>query len=180
VAEGGFVKLERRGDGVAVVRLDGPPANALCKALLVELRAAAEGLTRDPPGAVVVTGSERIFAAGADISEFGGPADARAINAHFREALEALVGIPRVTIAAVTGYALGGGCELALACDLRVAAGGAKLGQPEILPCWCAPPTSFTPTLASPTRPGPNWRHATTSGSSSRFSWSWVTTTWWR
>ena len=133
MADGALVHLERGDDGVAVVRLDHPPANALSTALLHALAGIAAELTREPPGAVVVTGSDRIFAAGADIAEFGGPDEARVVGAHFREALDSLAAVPRATIAAITGYALGGGCELALACDLRVAAPTAKLGQPEVL-----------------------------------------------
>ena len=98
-----------------------------------ELRAAAGELTADPPGAVVVTGGERIFAAGADISEFGGPDEAGPITAGFHDALDAIAAIPRFVIAAVSGYALGGGCELALACDYRIAGPRAVFGQPEIL-----------------------------------------------
>jgi enoyl-CoA hydratase len=127
-----FVDLDRRADGVAVVRLKRPPANALSTAVLKELAETAAELTRDPAGAVVVTGSEKMFAAGADINEFGGEEEARVVGAHFREALDLLAAIPRATIAAINGYALGGGCELALACDFRVASPGAKLGQPEI------------------------------------------------
>jgi enoyl-CoA hydratase/carnithine racemase len=130
---GSFVDLERRDDGVALVRLDRPKMNALSAALLDELAAAARSLTENPPGAVVVWGGERIFAAGADIAEFGGPQEARTIGGRFREALDAVAAIPRATIAAVNGYALGGGCELALACDLRVVAENAKFGQPEIM-----------------------------------------------
>src|SRR5688500_892396 len=141
---GEFVNVERREDGVAVVRLDRPKMNALSAALLRELATEASELADDPPGAVVVWGGDRIFAAGADIVEFtaGGagidaglvdPAGARAIVGNFRAALDTVAAIPRVVIAAVTGYALGGGCELALACDLRVAADNAKFGQPEIL-----------------------------------------------
>jgi enoyl-CoA hydratase len=128
-----FVHVERGDDGVAVLRLDRPPANALSVAVLGEIAEAARQLTLDPPGAVVVTGGDRIFAAGADIAEFGGPEEAARISGHFREAFDAVADIPRVTIAAVAGYALGGGCELALACDLRVAADTAKFGQPEVL-----------------------------------------------
>jgi len=128
-----FVTLERRDDGVALVRLDRPKMNALSGELLAELAEVARQLTAEPPGAVVVWGGERIFAAGADISEFGGPEEARAIGGRFREALDLLAAVPRATIAAITGYALGGGCELAMACDFRVAADDAKLGQPEIL-----------------------------------------------
>ena len=82
---------------------------------------------------MVVTGSDRIFAAGAEITEFGGPDEAAAIGARFLQTLDALAAIPRMVIAAVSGYALGGGCELALACDLRFASSRARFGQPEIL-----------------------------------------------
>jgi enoyl-CoA hydratase/carnithine racemase len=128
-----FISVERRLDGVAVLRLDRPKANALSIEVLRQLEAAAGQLTDDPPGAVVVWGGERIFAAGADINEFGGPDEARSIGRQIRAALDAVAAIPRTTIAAVTGFALGGGCELALACDLRVVAETAKFGQPEIL-----------------------------------------------
>ena len=128
-----FVHVEPRDGGVTVLRLDRPPANALSRALLEELAAAARSLATNPPGAVVITGGDRIFAAGADITEFGGPEEAAVVGGHFREALDLVAGIPRPVIAAVNGYALGGGCELALACDLRVVADDAKLGQPEIL-----------------------------------------------
>src|ERR1700686_4486974 len=128
-----FVSIDRRDDGVALLRLDRPKANALSTELLSQLETAARELTDNPAGAVVVWGGERIFAAGADISEFGGPDRARMVGRRFRAAFDAIAGIPRATIAAVTGYALGGGCELALACDLRVVADTAKFGQPEIL-----------------------------------------------
>ncbi|HUP86271.1 MAG TPA: enoyl-CoA hydratase-related protein [Acidimicrobiales bacterium] len=133
MSEDVFVTVERRDDGVALVRLDRPKMNALSAALLSQLAEAAADLIADPPGAVVVWGGERIFAAGADIAEFEGPDEARVIGGKFREALDAVAAIPRATIAAVNGYALGGGCELALACDFRVAAENAKFGQPEIL-----------------------------------------------
>ncbi len=128
-----LVHLDRRDDGVAVVTLDHPKANTLSVALLEQLAAVAGQLAADPPGAVVVTGGERIFAAGAEISEFGGPGEAAAIGARFTDALGALAALPRMVIAAVSGYALGGGCELALACDVRFASSKARFGQPEIL-----------------------------------------------
>jgi enoyl-CoA hydratase len=128
-----LVHLDRRDDGVALVTLDHPKVNSLSSALLDQLIAIADELTAQPPGAVVVTGSDRIFAAGAEISEFGGPDDAAVIGGRFLKALDALSAIPRMVIAAVHGYALGGGCELALACDLRIASTKAKFGQPEIL-----------------------------------------------
>jgi enoyl-CoA hydratase/carnithine racemase len=128
-----LVHLERRDDGVAVLTLANPKVNALSSALLHQLRDAARSLTEDPPRAVLVTGGPKVFAAGADISEFGGPDEARTVGTAFLEALEAVAAIPRPTIAAVGGYALGGGCELALACDLRLASERACFGQPEIL-----------------------------------------------
>ena len=122
-----------RHDGVALIRLDRPKMNALSSELLRQLADVVDGLAGDLPGAVVVWGGERIFAAGADISEFKGPEEARVVGGMFRTALDKLAALPRLTIAAVNGYALGGGCELAMACDFRVVADNAKLGQPEIL-----------------------------------------------
>jgi enoyl-CoA hydratase/carnithine racemase len=130
---GELVLVERRSDGVAVVTLNNPKVNALSRALLAELREAAEGMFAEPPGAVVITGGDRIFAAGADISEFGDAEQARHITAAFHAALNAVARIPRFVIAAVSGYALGGGCELALACDYRIVGERAVFGQPEIL-----------------------------------------------
>lgn len=130
---GELVLVERRDDGVAIVTLNNPKVNALSQALLAELYEAAVNLTEQPPGAVVVTGGERLFAAGADISEFGGPEEAAAITAGFHRALDAVAAIPRFVIAAVSGYALGGGCELALACDYRIISERGVFGQPEVL-----------------------------------------------
>jgi enoyl-CoA hydratase/carnithine racemase len=128
-----LVAVERGDDGVAVVRLQNGKVNALSSEVLRQLKAAAEDLTANPPGAVIVTGGDRIFAAGADISEFAGPEEARVIGRLFLEALNAVAAIPRMVIASVTGVALGGGCELAMACDLRIASDTARFGQPEIL-----------------------------------------------
>lgn len=128
-----LVAVERRNDGVAVVTLQNGKVNALSSEVLRQLLAIAESLTDDPPGAVVVTGGDRIFAAGADISEFAGPDEARTIGDLFLRALTAVADIPRATIAAVNGFALGGGCELAIACDFRVASERATFGQPEVL-----------------------------------------------
>jgi enoyl-CoA hydratase len=128
-----LVLLERRDDGVAVVTLNNPKVNALSQEVLAALADVAEQLGVDPPGAVVITGGPRIFAAGADIAQFGGPEQARVITEGFHRALDAVAAIPRFVIAAVSGYALGGGCELALACDYRIAAERAVFGQPEIL-----------------------------------------------
>jgi enoyl-CoA hydratase len=128
-----LIHLERRPDGVALVTLDRPKANALSVDMLAQLEATFAALAHDLPGAVVVWGGPRIFAAGADISGFGGPDEAVTYGHQFRAAFDQVAALPRVVIAAVAGYALGGGCELAMACDLRVVGDTAKLGQPEIL-----------------------------------------------
>jgi enoyl-CoA hydratase/carnithine racemase len=127
-----FVHVERRPDGVALIRLDRPKANALSVEVLGQIFDAASDLQADPPGAVVLWGGRRIFAAGAEIPELEG-AGADTVGAAFTRALTALAAVPRATIAAVNGYALGGGLELALACDFRVCAEDAKLGLPEVL-----------------------------------------------
>ena len=128
-----LVLLERRDDGVAVVTLNSPKVNALSTSLLSRLHDVAKALTTNPAGAVVVSGGDRLFAAGADISEFGGASEATTIGAAFHAALNAIAAIPSFTIAAVSGYALGGGCELSMACDYRIASTKAVFGQPEIL-----------------------------------------------
>ena len=128
------VRIDRQADGVGVLRIDRPPLNALSGSVLDEIASAAHQLAGDPDvKAVVVLGGGKAFAAGADISEFGGPDEARAIAQRFRAAYDAIGEIPRPVIAAINGVALGGGLELALACDLRVAADNARVGQPEIL-----------------------------------------------
>jgi enoyl-CoA hydratase len=127
-----FVTMERRPDGVALVRLDRPKANALSATVLEGLRRTAEDLTAEPPGAVVLWGGRRIFAAGADIAELEG-IGTEAVGQNFARALGALAEVPRATIAAVNGYALGGGLELALACDFRVCSEDARFGLPEVL-----------------------------------------------
>jgi enoyl-CoA hydratase len=128
-----LIRLERREDGVAVVTLDNGKVNALSIGTLGRLHDTMQELRRDLPGAVVITGGPRLFAAGAEISEFGGPEEAARVGGAFRAALDAVANFPRATIAAVSGYALGGGCEVALACDFRIASERAKFGQPEIL-----------------------------------------------
>jgi len=134
-----YVHVERE-DGVAVVRLDRPRANALSTEVVRQLTVAAEELREDPPGAVVVWGGRLLFSAGADIAELstGDGAlvpipEATAISNGFRAACDAINAIPRLTVAAICGFALGGGCEVALACDLRVCADNARIGLPEIL-----------------------------------------------
>ncbi|MFF5717726.1 enoyl-CoA hydratase/isomerase family protein [Streptomyces buecherae] len=123
-------------DGVGVIRLDRPPMNALDVALQDRLgELAAEVSGRADVRSVVLWGGEKVFAAGADIKEMQ-VMDHAAMVARARglqEAFTAVARIPKPVVAAVTGYALGGGCELALCADYRIAADNAKLGQPEIL-----------------------------------------------
>ncbi|MQA80978.1 MAG: enoyl-CoA hydratase/isomerase family protein [Streptosporangiales bacterium] len=130
-----FVRVEVA-DGVGTVRLDRPKMNALDRQMQAEIgEAAAECATRDDVRAVVVYGGEKVFAAGADIKEMDAMSYAE-MAAHSRDlqaAFTRVARIPKPVIAAITGYALGGGCELALCCDFRVVADDAKLGQPEIL-----------------------------------------------
>jgi enoyl-CoA hydratase/carnithine racemase len=127
-----LVRVERGGDKVAVVTLERPKANALSLELLDALANTFRELHREPPGAVVVTGAGRGFSAGAEISELSGPEAARAIGEAFASVTALMESLPRIVVAAIEGWALGGGLELALACDLRVASETAKLGQPEI------------------------------------------------
>jgi len=129
-----LVLYEAHPDGVVALRLNAGSMNPLSQALLTAIGDAAEDLGSDPAvKAVVVFGSEKALAAGADIKEFGDQAAARAIGGTFRRAFDGLARIPRPVVAGVRGFALGGGMELALACDLRVAAHTARFGQPEIL-----------------------------------------------
>lgn len=128
-----LITLERLDNGVAVLTLANGKVNALSGALLAEIGAAADELAAEPPAAIIVTGGDRIFAAGAEISEFGGATEAAEIGPKFHDALGRLAELPCMVIAAVSGYALGGGCELALACDYRIASEKAVFGQPEIL-----------------------------------------------
>jgi enoyl-CoA hydratase/carnithine racemase len=122
--------------GVATIRLERPPMNALNTQIQEELRAAAAQITADRAvRAVVIYGGDKVFAAGADVKEFAGQDHAYMMRDADRlsSSLDAIARIPKPVIAAVTGYALGGGCELALTADFRVSADDARWGQPEIL-----------------------------------------------
>lgn len=130
-----LVRLEVA-DGVATLRLDRPPMNALSVQVQEEIRAAAaEATERDDVRAVVLYGGEKLFAAGADVKEMATMSHADMVkrSGALMSALSAVARIPKPVVAAVTGYALGGGCELALTADVRIAADDATLGQPEIL-----------------------------------------------
>jgi enoyl-CoA hydratase len=128
------ILVERPANGVGLVRLNQPRTfNALTGPLMDELMAALETLDRDPAaGCLVITGSDKAFAAGADIKEMvqATPVEMRAKA--FIARWERLRSIHKPVIAAVSGYALGGGCELALACDMIIASETAVFGQPEI------------------------------------------------
>ncbi|CAH0191144.1 enoyl-CoA hydratase [Roseomonas sp. CECT 9278] len=120
---------------VAIIRLNRPQAlNALCDQLMTELGQALRGYDADPAiAAIVLTGSEKAFAAGADIKEMKDRTfPAVYFNDFIAERWETVLEIRKPVIAAVAGFALGGGCELAMMCDLIIAADTAKFGQPEI------------------------------------------------
>jgi len=130
-----FVELEVE-DAVGTIRLARPPMNALDAAMQDQLRAVAEeAATRADIRAVVVYGGEKVFAAGADIKEMQrmSYSDMLERGGLLQASFTAVARIPKPVVAAVTGYALGGGCELALCADIRIAAENAKFGQPEIL-----------------------------------------------
>ena len=126
--------LVEQHDRVALVRLNRPKQlNALSKLLIHELVTALEALDADPGiGAIVLTGSEKAFAAGADIVEMSTLTFADAFLSDHITEIDAISRIRKPIVAAVAGYALGGGCELAMLCDFILAADTAKFGQPEI------------------------------------------------
>ncbi len=123
-------------DGVGTLRLDRPPMNALDRATQDRLRELAEEAAERPDvRTVVVWGGAKVFAAGADIKEMRDMSYQDMVDRSrgLQDAFTAVARIPKPVVAAVNGYALGGGCELALCADIRIAAEDAKLGQPEIL-----------------------------------------------
>ena len=132
---GEFVRVEVA-DGIATIRLDRPKMNALNAQVQDEIAGAAAQVSADSAvRAVILYGGERVFAAGADIKEMasmGYPAMAER-SAALQASFSAVADIPKPVVAAVTGYALGGGLELALCADFRVLGESAKVGQPEIL-----------------------------------------------
>ncbi|MFE6892315.1 enoyl-CoA hydratase/isomerase family protein [Streptomyces sp. NPDC057694] len=123
-------------DGVGTITLTRPPMNALDITTQDRIKELAEQATaRDDIRAVVVRGSEKVFAAGADIKEMQAMDHAAMVarSRALQDSFTAVARIPKPVVAAITGYALGGGCELALCADYRIAGENAKLGQPEIL-----------------------------------------------
>ncbi len=135
VVQGELTRVELEG-AVATLRLDRPPVNALNLAMQEEILAAARWLARSEQArAVVIYGGPKMFAAGADIKEMAAMTyqDMASASHLLQESFNAVAGLPMPVVAAVTGFALGGGCELALCADLRVVGERAKLGQPEVL-----------------------------------------------
>ncbi|CAM9810722.1 unnamed protein product [Scytosiphon promiscuus] len=134
--------LVEKKDRVGIVTLNRPKAlNALNGGLIQDICSAAEAFEEDPGvGAIVLTGSDRAFAAGADIKEMASLSFAEAYGQNRFKEFARLISIRKPIIAAVNGYALGGGCELAMMCDIILAGDKAKFGQPEItlgvIPGW--------------------------------------------
>jgi enoyl-CoA hydratase len=129
------VSLEVEG-GIGTIRLARPPMNALDVEVQEGIRSAAdEAAERRDVAAVIVYGGEKVFAAGADIKQMQKMSYTDMVDRSgaLQASLTAVARIPKPTVAAITGYALGAGCELALCCDFRVVGDNAKLGQPEIL-----------------------------------------------
>ncbi len=132
---GEFVRVEIDA-AIATIRLDRPPMNALNAQVQSEVAAAAAQVSDDPQvRAVIIYGGEKVFAAGADIKEMAEAsyADMAADSRRLQDSFTAVARIGKPVVAAITGYALGGGLELALCADFRVAGESAKVGQPEIL-----------------------------------------------
>src|SRR6516164_4605162 len=127
------ILVETRGR-VGLIRLNRPQAlNALSATLREELLAAAERFDADSAiGCIVITGSEKAFAAGADIKEMVDKSYIDVFARNFAAEYERLTRLRKPLIAAVAGFALGGGCEVAMMCDMIIAADNAKFGQPEI------------------------------------------------
>src|SRR6185436_15072016 len=128
---------------VAIIWLNRPPMNALNRQLQEELRSAVAQLaTDDAVLAVVIYGGEKVFAAGADVKEFAGMSHADMVRDAERlsSSFDVVARLPKPVVAAVTGYALGGGCELALAADFRVSADYARWANPRY--CWESSPVA--------------------------------------
>ncbi len=131
---GEFVTLETDG-GIGTIRLNRPPVNALNDQVTAEIAEAARAAAVDEVRAVIIYGGEKVFAGGADIKVMAeaGYAEMALRSARLHEAMSLIAALPKPVVAAITGYALGGGLELALAADFRVAGERARVGQPEIL-----------------------------------------------
>ena len=154
---GEFVNLETA-DGIGTIRLNRPPVNALNDQVTAELAAAArEAAASEEVRAVIIYGGEKVFAGGADIKVMAeaGYAEMALRSARLQEAMALIAALPKPVVAAITGYALGGGLELALAADFRVAGERARVGQPEILLGVIPGPAGRSGCPAWSARPGP-------------------------
>jgi enoyl-CoA hydratase/carnithine racemase len=132
---GELVRLEIA-DGIGTIRLDRPPVNALNDQVTDEIAAAARAADADDDiRAVIIYGGEKVFAAGADIKDMAGASYLEMVKraGRLQETMALIAGLGKPVVAAITGYALGGGMELALSADFRVVGESARLGQPEIL-----------------------------------------------
>jgi enoyl-CoA hydratase/carnithine racemase len=131
---GELVRLEIA-DGIGTIRLDRPPVNALNDQVTEEIAAAAREAESDEVRAVIIYGGEKVFAAGADIKDMAEASYPEMVEraGRLQEAMALVAGLGKPVVAAITGYALGGGMELALSADFRVVGESARLGQPEIL-----------------------------------------------
>ncbi len=133
-----MLSLKKEEEGVAILTLKNPPVNALSTKLIDELGKAVAELSHDPAHRVlIITGDGQFFSAGADLKEIASKADeflksAGDIVRHGQEAYRAIEKMPQPVIAAINGLAVGGGLEMTLACDIRVAGDSAKVGLPEV------------------------------------------------
>lgn len=129
-----ILKLDIQEDGVAIIQIDRPEArNALNLELRQQLSATFQSLDQDPAvRAIVITGGDKVFAAGADIKDFTTATTAQMYLRHTEQYWQSIVDCRKPIIAAVNGYALGGGCELAMHADIIIAGQSAKFGQPEV------------------------------------------------
>ena len=129
-----FIQTRTENGNTGVITLNRPKQlNALCSPLMDELGQALKAYDADPAiGCIIITGSEKAFAAGADIAEMAPFSFAQVYNNNFISGWEVIRSIRKPVIAAVSGFALGGGCELAMMCDFIIAADTARFGQPEV------------------------------------------------
>ncbi|MBQ1657566.1 MAG: enoyl-CoA hydratase [Rhodocyclaceae bacterium] len=129
-----FIQTRTENGNTGVITLNRPKQlNALCGQLMDELGQALKAYDADPAiGCIIITGSEKAFAAGADIAEMAPFSFAQVYNNNFISGWEVIRSIRKPVIAAVSGFALGGGCELAMMCDFIIAADSARFGQPEV------------------------------------------------
>ena len=128
-----FIQTRTENGNTGVITLNRPKQlNALCSPLMDELGQALKAYDADPAiGCIIITGSEKAFAAGADIAEMAPFSFAQVYNNNFISGWEVIRSIRKPVIAAVSGFALGGGCELAMMCDFIIASDTARFGQPE-------------------------------------------------